>query len=688
MRDVGVAVTGGPPPPTGVAIEAAEAGTIDTSRADGVQLWRVLLRSRSALLSLGFIVLVVLTALAAPLLAPHDPTAQDLTNQFARPSFGHPFGTDDLGRDLLSRLIHGSRISIWISVSVVLLSILIATPIGLIAGYFGRGIDSVLMRLVDAGLSVPPLVLALAVAGVLGPGVNNTVVALVAVFTPGLVRLVRGQALAVKEETFVEASRSIGSQNWRILTSRILPNVRSPIIIQASFLLGQALLAEAALSYLGLGAQPPNPSWGNMLRRSYDTVLFTESWQLLVSAGAIALTVLAFFTFGDALTNALSNAATRRPARRDRLGVTTTMPSQRASGDHGAAAATAPTSTAPTSGPDTPVLSIRGLQVDVRDHDRSVNILNGVDLDVAPGEIVGIVGESGSGKSVTALSILRLLASPPLQISGGSVSFNGRDLTSLSPDEIRRVRGDEISMIFQDPMSSLNPAFTIGDQLVEAQRAHQAIGHRSAREEAVRLLGLVGIPEPARQLRAYPHQLSGGMRQRVMIAMALACRPKLLIADEPTTGLDVTIQAQVLRLLKDLRAEFGMSILFVTHDLGVVAQLCDRVVVMYAGEVVEDTTVDELFSGPRHPYSAALLHAMPQLVPPESELVSIDGAVPNIDGMPDGCRFHPRCTYAQPECTIAPLELRALDTGVRVRCRRTGELALPGVLMGGGCDDE
>ncbi len=307
-----------------------------------------------------------------------------------------------------------------------------------------------------------------------------------------------------------------------------------------------------------------------------------------------------------------------------------------------------------------------------------VRVVDGVSFSIRPGETLGLVGESGSGKTVTSLSVMQLVPSPPGRIAGGSIRFAGRDLVGLPEAELEAIRGDDIAMVFQESMTSLNPAFTIGDQIAEVVRRHRACSRREARERAVEVLDLVQIPDARARLGAFPHEFSGGMRQRAAIAMALACDPKLLIADEPTTALDVTVQAQVLDLLRSLQERFGMAILFVTHNLGVVADLCDRVAVMYAGRIVETASVFDLFESPRHPYTEGLLQAMPQLGERGQRLAAIPGTPPMPWQMPQGCRFHPRCPYAETACTERDVRLEAVGQERHVRCRRSGELALAG----------
>jgi len=322
-----------------------------------------------------------------------------------------------------------------------------------------------------------------------------------------------------------------------------------------------------------------------------------------------------------------------------------------------------------------PLLRLEGLRTWFYTDDAVVRAVDGVSYDVHAGETLAVVGESGSGKSVTALSILRLIPEPPGRIVDGRILFKGRDLVQLSQAEMRAIRGKEISMIFQEPMTSLNPVFTCGEQIGEALMLHEKLDRRHARTRAIEMLDLVGIPAATQRVDEYPHQLSGGMRQRVMIAMALACRPSILIADEPTTALDVTIQAQILELLDRLQQEFGMAVILITHDLGVVAETADRVAVMYAGQVVEYTDVASAFARPRHPYTAGLQASIPKLGAHVDRLRVIPGNVPNPARFPDGCRFHPRCPVFDPaRCLNAP-DLVEVAPGHLARCFRSMEIA-------------
>jgi oligopeptide/dipeptide ABC transporter ATP-binding protein len=323
---------------------------------------------------------------------------------------------------------------------------------------------------------------------------------------------------------------------------------------------------------------------------------------------------------------------------------------------------------------EAPVLEVRDLRTHFVTDDGVVKAVDGVSFEVRAAETLGIVGESGCGKSVTSLSILRLIPQPPGKIVGGEIRFKGTNLLGLSDPEMRKIRGNDISMIFQEPMTSLNPVYTCGDQIMEAVILHQKVGRSEARTRAIEMLRLVGIPSPEQRVDEYPHQLSGGMRQRVMIAMALSCQPEVLIADEPTTALDVTIQAQILELLNRLQEEMGMAILLITHDLGVVAETCDRVAVMYAGQIVEYAVVDEIFHHPRMPYTAGLLGSIPKLGETHERLRVIPGNVPNPSEFPPGCKFHPRCPVAIEKCRVENPPLEEVRPAHWARCWRAREI--------------
>jgi peptide/nickel transport system permease protein len=610
--------------------------------------WRRFRKDKLAVAALAYLVLVSLAGAFHGLIQPHDPRAQLLTDPFAGPSGSHWLGADDFGRDVVSRLLEGAGVSMRFSLIVVAGTLLVALPLGLVSGYIGGRLDNVLMRIMDAIMSLPGLVLAISLIAVLGLGAGSAMLAIGISMVPGLTRVVRGQALAVREETFIEASRSIGTPSRQVLTRHMLPNILSPLIVQTSIILGLTLLAEASLSFLGLGVQPPTASWGSMLQRANQFVL-KHPWHVMPPGLAIAFTVFAFNLVGDGLRTALGSVQPTR--RRGRLGLTTVR-------------RPAPDPSEPPASKE--LLVVRDLCVDFDTPRGTARVVDGISFSVAAGETLGLAGESGSGKTVSCLSIMRLLPSPPATIAGGSVHFEGRDLLSLPFNDTARLRGSEIAMIFQDPMASLNPSQTIEHQIAQVVRWHESISAKDARRRAHEALDMVGVS--AKRARSYPHEFSGGMRQRAMIAMALVCRPKLLIADEPTTALDVTVQAQVLELLHSLRRDLGMAMIFVTHDLGVVADICDRVAVMYAGQIVETASASDFFAAPRHPYSQGLLRSMPQGAAPRTPLYVIPGSVPSFHELGEGCRLVGRCEYATDVCREGAVDLRLAGENHEVRC--------------------
>jgi peptide/nickel transport system ATP-binding protein len=676
-------VPGDPSPPGDDATDTREEARPQSG------FWRRFRHQPFALGGLAFLLLVIVAAIFAPLIAPYPPNLQNLNITNAGPSALHWLGTDDLGRDILSRLIWGGRISMRATFEIVGIAIVFAAPLGLIAGFFRGAVDSVIMRAMDAMFSFPPLILALTVAALLGASVNDVAIAIAIVFIPSFVRVLRGQVIAVREENYIEAARSLGATSPRLIRRHVVPNVASPVIIQLSLSLGFALLTEAGLNYLGIGEQPPTPSWGAMMNEGYSFI-FTTPWALVFPGLIIMLTVLSFNLVADGLRDSLGR---ERPASSSLLGAGSDTRVSRLARLRGISPrADRPSATAPvaTQNHDGSLLSVNNLRVEFLTNGGWYPVMEDASFTVSRGKTLGLVGESGSGKTVSALAVMGLL--PPRGCrAGGTARFEGRDLMRLSPGDFRQIRGNEIAMIFQEPMTSLNPAYTVGNQIAEQVRTHRHLSKAESRKVAVEMLDRVEIPHAASRARDYPHAFSGGMRQRVMIAMALSCSPKLLIADEPTTALDVTTQAQIVELLHTLQAEEDMAMIFVTHDLGVIADVADDVVVMYAGQIVEHTGAHALFSRPSHPYTEALLNSIPQLTPPGEPLHFIPGMVPRPDQIPRGCRFHPRCSYATEACVSAPVSLRppgwvgeaggssTEDTGtVSSRCVRRDELTLAG----------
>ena len=630
-----------------------------------VRLFRRVMRDKFAVVGMLILLLIAVLAVIAPWLARYDPTVLFVGERSGAMSGDHWLGTDHLGRDVASRLIFGSRVAVRVAFQVVGITLGIAVPIGLLSGFIGGRLDSIAMRTMDAIHSVPTLMLALVFAASFDLNFNWALFGISLALTPTMARLVRAQTLAVREETFIEASVSIGTPMRRILLKRVLPNAASPIIVQSSVYVGGAILLEASLSILGIGVPPGSAAWGSMLEEGFQSI-YTDTANVVIPGAAIAIAVLASNLLGDGLRDALGLDAGHRYGARTRMGLTQAVRAGKRRDADGTAEGQALAEAAP-------LLDVRGLTVDVRTEHGVFSVVEDVNFELRHGEVLGLVGESGSGKTVTSLSLMRLLPSPPFSVASGQVLFEGDDLMLRSIHQMRAMRGRDMAMIFQDPMAALNPSMQMGHQIAEAVRLHENAGRAAAQRRAVEMLDRVGIPDARTRVRSFPHEFSGGMRQRAMIAMALACSPKVLIADEPTTALDVTIQAQILELLAELRGDFGLSIIFVTHDLGVVADFCDRVLVMYAGQIVEQAEIHRLFQYPSHPYSDALLAAMPRLTDRDKELATIPGSVPTIESFPAGCRFHPRCRLAVEECESGAVSLVEVGDSIS-RCIRTEEL--------------
>ena len=554
--------------------------------------WRLFLRNRASVVGLVVIGVVVVCAVFGPLIAPYGANEIDVPNALAAPSWSHLFGTDDLGRDVFSRVVLAASVSLRVAVIAVAISLTVGVILGMVAGYAGGVLDTALMRIVDVVFSFPVLLLALAIVAILGPGVTSAMIAIGVVYIPIFARVARADTLRVRQTQYVQAARATGVGTSRILARHVLPNISGPVIVQTSISLAFAILSEAALSFLGLGVQPPDPSWGRML---FDAQGFiTDAWWMGVFPGlAILLTVFAFNLVGDGVRDVLD------PRQR-------TLLRNRGHERRPTVATTAAARTDPV--PDDAVLSVENLVVGVG----SREIVHGIDFHVARGETLGIVGESGSGKSLSVLSATGLFDAPSAYVTGSSV-LTGTEIVGAPASRLRALHGTRVGFVFQDPSSSLNPLLTVEQQLTEGPRRHLGLSRQQARERALQLLRDVHLPDPESRLRAYPHQLSGGQRQRVMIAIALACDPDLLVADEATTALDVTTQAQIVDLVAELQRERGMAVLWISHDLGVIGRIADRVMVMRDGRVVESRGVAELFDDPHDDYTKKLLDARPLL---------------------------------------------------------------------------
>ncbi|GGF18431.1 dipeptide/oligopeptide/nickel ABC transporter permease/ATP-binding protein [Subtercola lobariae] len=555
---------------------------------------------------IGWLVVVVLAAVLANLIAPYGPNQQDLMAVLQGPSPAHWLGTDTLGRDVMSRLMYGARPSLIAAAIAILVYVIWGSALGLIAGYLGGWTDRVVGVLTSILIALPHIILLFVVLSVYRGNVYLAMFVFGFIASPVMVLLVRGSALSLRNELFVDAAKVSGLSPAYIIFRHILPRSLGLIIVQGTVFGATAIVLESALSFLGFGEQQPAPSWGNMVAEAANQIVLNP-WLLYPTGAIIFLTALALGVVGDSLRDRVSGSWTQS---------TLTKAVRRTAYDEPRIRTLA----------SAPLLSVEGLTVAYRLRDGATKtVVHNVSFDVAKGETVGIVGESGSGKTTVAFGILGV-PGDNAEISAGHVWFEGTDLTTLTDSQLARYRGQRIAYVAQEPMVALDPTYRIGYLLRETLRVNEGLTGPSADERVTELLREVELSDPDRVARSYLHELSGGMAQRVSIAFALAGRPDLLVADEPTTALDVTVQAGILALLRRLRESTGLSIVIITHDFGVVADLCDRVVVMYRGEVVETNTAEEIYRNPGHEYTRALLASNPHHAEPGKDLPVITGS--------------------------------------------------------------
>lgn len=572
----------------------------DLERASRVSLFRRLLKNPTGLVALAFLVLIALSAIFAWVLAPHDPELADINAILTNSGPGHPLGTDSAGRDVLSRLLFAGRFSLAGALLALAIAAVIGVTGGLIAGYYGKWFDSVSSWLAGMVMALPGIVVLLAARSVLGPSMWLSMAIFGVLMSPAFFRLVYASVTAVRNELYVDAARVSGLSDARIIGKHILTVVRAPAIIQAAIIGGIAIAIQAGLEFLGLG-DTSIPTWGSMLNDGF-TNIYSNPALILWPSLAIGLTCIALTLLANAMRDELERSGSVRNRKKKFLGQAVTIDRE-------------PVIVHPEIvDEDRPfgeeLLRISDLAVGYDQPDGSVKVVvNDVSLVVRRGEVHGLIGESGSGKTQTAWSVLRLLPEGG-RIVGGSIVFEGTDLANATEKQITRIRGKKIAYIPQEPMSNLDASFTIGSQLVEPMRVCLGLSKKDAKARALELLAKVGIPNPQRTFAAYPHEVSGGMAQRVLIAGAISCEPDLLIADEPTTALDVTVQAEVLDLLRDLQRELHMGVILVTHNFGVVADLADQVSVMRNGRIVETGPVRSIFADPQHEYTKALFDAI------------------------------------------------------------------------------
>ena len=619
----------------------------------GLRLRALPFASKIALVVVG---LVVLLAVFAPVVARFDPFASG--PPATAPDGVHWFGTDVIGRDIFSRVAYGARSSLVIGLCATLVALAAAAVLGSVAATAGQWVSEVLLRVLDIVMSFPGIALAAVFVAVAGSSLPVLILAIAFLYTPQLTRVVRANVLAQFGEDYVSASRVMGSGTARILVKHVARNCLAPILVFATVLVADAIVFEASLSFINAGVKPPNPSWGNVLADGKQLLLIGGWWATFFPGLAILVTVLALNILSEGMTDALVSPKLRRSVKLDdpvqnsetavapalaAAAAGTAVPLERRLAALKAAEASRSDRLVYT-GDAAPLLQVEDLCLRFPEQHGDVDVVDHVSFGVRPGEVMGLVGESGCGKSITSMAIMGLL--PRSAQLSGRILFEGTDLLGLSPKDHNALRGHEIAMIYQDALSSLNPSMLIKAQLKQ-------LTSRGGRRSAEELLRLVGL-DPARTLASYPHELSGGQRQRVLIAMALTRNPKLVIADEPTTALDVTVQKQVIDLLNELREKLGFAMVFVSHDLALVSSVAHRITVMYAGQVVESGPTTDLLTDPRHEYTRGLLGAVLSIEAGGGRLHQVPGVVPSPREFVAGDRFAPRSSQPTVGLDVRP----------------------------------
>ncbi|MGW0934570.1 dipeptide/oligopeptide/nickel ABC transporter permease/ATP-binding protein [Streptomyces sp. NPDC002666] len=597
-------------------------------------------RSPMAWVTAAMLASLVLLALAGPFFWGAAADRPDPYAVLRGPSAAHPFGTDSLGRDVLARVMTATRPSLLLALAAVLLSATGGILLGASVAVVGRRVGRLLAGLISLLLAFPALLVAMFLAVVFGAGAGGATLALAVAGVPGFARLAQTLSATVAGTDHLAAARVLGLRRHRLLWRHVLPNIAEPLLLTTTTAAGTALVSLAGLSFLGLGVQPPGYDWGQLLNQGLDR-FYAAPLSALAPGIAVLYSALAFQLLGEVLA--------RGAARRGQVPRT-------------------PASPVVPSGPaeDGLALQVEDLTVELPTPDGVIRPVRGVSLSLRHGEILGLVGESGSGKSLTALAVADLLPDRA-RVSRRTLRVLGADLAVMSPKEREHHLATGLAMIFQNPASALNPSLRVATQLTETVRAHRGASRVQALAEASDALRRVALPPSV--LRARPHQLSGGQRQRVMIAAGLMVRPGLIIADEPTTALDVTVQRQITRLLSEIRRDTSAAVLFISHDVALVNDFCDRVLVMYAGTIVETLPADRLSTGARHPYTRALVASVPDVAADRDRpLPTVEGAPPDPLAPAPGCPFEPRCPRRREPCAEEAPPMADLDAVHRVAC--------------------
>lgn len=638
---------------------------VDAASKPGIKFNRFNKMSLGSRIAFIVIALLAFCAIFARFIAPCDPVK--ITQNYQAPTGAHWFGTDNLGRDVFSRVMYGARYSLVIGLSSVLFALVVGAIIGSIAAVSRTWIAELIMRLIDIVMSIPGIALAAVCLAILGQSMIGIIISIGVLYVPQIARIVRANIISEYGKDYVRAVIVSGARAPWILLKHVTRNIAAPVMVFTTLCVADAIVFEASLSFINAGIPEPTPTWGNILSSAKAGVIFGYWWQALFPGLAIMITVLCLNILSEGITDAMvaaptapvsKTAADADAARKeDRI---LTDPVAAYKEQHAALveslaklreAELKRTDRLQPMSTEAPAIEVKDLCIQFPRYG-NVNVVDHLSFSVRPGETMGLVGESGCGKSITSLAIMGLL-DPKAKISG-QILFNGKDLVKLSPKEHNALRGHEIAMVYQDALSSLNPSMLIKTQMKQLTSRG---GTRSAEE----LLELVGL-DPKRTLESYPHELSGGQRQRVLIAMALTRDPKLIIADEPTTALDVTVQKQVIDLLNELREKLGFAMVFVSHDLALVAKVAHSITVMYAGQVVEQGATKEILTDPHHEYTRGLLGSVTSIEAGAPRLHQVPGTVPSPSDFPKGDRFAPRSSHPDQGLDVRPIMKRIPGT--------------------------
>ena len=622
-------------------------------------MFRALLRDSTVILGLFLLAVLIAISIWATAFLNHQASALDLSHANRSPSSEHWLGTDRLGRDILARILVGARLSMSLAVAAAGIGAVVGIPLGAGISVLPLRLRPAALRAIDALFAFPAVLVAIFVVAIVGAGPVAAVLGVAIHLAVSFARISSSLALSVSSREYIAAARILGVSIQRLVFRHVLPNVAEPLIIAATVAVSTSILIVSSLSFLGLGVQPPGFDWGRMLTEGVNEFYLTPA-AAVAPAAAIAITALAFGYLSEAAARAMNPVLWESGPASAVIAAPQVGPAARmrplTSGETVAGGASRDAR-----------LEVLDLTVTYPGPTGPVAVVEGVTFTLGSGEILGVVGESGSGKSTLALAIAQLV--PFAGNVTGTVRLKGNDLVGLSLQRLNELLATDLAIVFQDPLLSLNPALKLGIQLTERVEVHRRQSRSQAKALAVKYLAAVGLPTPEHQLNRYPHELSGGMRQRVMIAMGLMSHPVLLIADEPTTALDMTTQAQIVDLLRRVRDEHDASVLLISHNIGLVSQNCESILVMYAGRVVEQLSAEELLHAPLHPYTRALLAAVPTVSRPRDMLLEyIPGEAPSFGSVPLGCAYHSRCPLALPKCTTERPPLLARSDTHRVAC--------------------